>query len=373
MLTPSTAPLWTKCAFSAWINRPATAGAYGAVVVPFIPEPDPASDEARREGIAADWIANGVLRGDAASAAEYDGETAPNGHVVTSDMVRHVQGYIDYCRAQGKVVQAQVPVNIPHLFIRGLADSQVLSDSSTLTIIDLKYGWSIVEAEFNAQLLCEAIALFNPEIHDRVRLTIYQPRPSHPEGKARHWDMDDAELTDAYHWLARKAMEATSPGAKATPGGGHCRYCDGRGRCAALAEATYQAFEHVRGTKLMALDAHALGDELTFVTEALALIKARHSGVEAEVKGRMKRGEYIPKWMFDQRQSDRDWHEPLDVVEQRTGVHPYKMVPKSPAELEKEGADPDIVNELSSRQFTGLKLVPATKRAFSKLFKIAKG
>lgn len=370
MLTPSTAHLWTKCALSAWINRPATAGAYDAAVIPFIPEPDPAADEARREGVAADWIANGVLRGDAAEAAEYDGEIAPNGHAVTPDMVRHVQGYVDYCRAQGNVVQAQVPVNIPHLFIRGLADSQVLSDSSTLTIIDLKYGWSIVEAEFNAQLLCEAIALYDPTKHDRVRLTIYQPRPNHPEGKARHWDMDDAELTTAYHWLARKAMEATSPGAKATPGGGHCRYCDGRSRCAALAEASYAAFEHIRSSQLVALDARALGDELAFTTEALALIKARHTGVEAETKGRMKRGEYIPGWMFDQRQGDRDWIEPLDVVHERTGIEPYKMVPRSPAEMEKEGADSEIINQLSSRPFTGLKLVPATKKAFAKLFTI---
>lgn len=363
MLTAATSYLWTKCALSASLNHGAGKGDG-----PFVPDLDQEASEAKREGNAADWVANGVLRGDASAAGDYLGETAPNGWVVTADMVAHVQGYIDYCLSRGKVVQAQVPINIPQLYIRGIVDSQIITDSSTLEIIDLKYGWRVVEAFWNPQLLCGAIGLFDPQKHDSVRLTIYQPRPAHPDGKVRSWEMDEQELTDAYGWLAGKAAAALSPGAQGSPGGAWCRDCGGRSRCEALAVASYAAFDWVKGSAMTAMDARQLGDEMTFLDEAFALIKARHSGVQAEVEGRMKRGEYIPGNAWDVRLGDREFDVPLDVVEAKTGLRPYKLVPMSPAELEKEGADPDIVTSLTTRRFAGRKLVRVTPSYFTRMF-----
>lgn len=381
MLTPSTSHLWTKCALSASFHCGSTAASGDG---PFVPDDEPEASEARREGVAADWIANGVLRGDAASAAEFEGEAAPNGWIVTPDMVTHVQGYINYCNSRaaataGGIVRVQSPVSIPQLSIRGRLDTQIVTGSSTasgtadapcvLEIISLKYGWRIVEAEWNAQLLCEAIALFDPEIHDRVTMTVYQPRPAHPDGKARHWEMDEAELTTAYYWLAGKAQAATSPSATGTPGGGYCRDCNGRGRCEALAAASYTAFEWVRGAAAMKLDAAALGDELKFLDEAFDLIKARRSGVKAEVEGRMKRNEYIPQWMWDIQLRDREFTVSPEEVQRRTGIEAYKQVAKSPAEMEKEGANLEIIDELTTRRPAGPKLVPATRAAIARCFK----
>lgn len=363
MLTLSTSFLWTKCALSASLNNGAGTGD-GA----FVPDLDQEASEARKEGQAADWVANGVLRGDASSAEDYLGETAPNGWPVTPDMVAHVQGYIDYCRSRGKVVRAQVPVNIPQLYIRGIVDSQIITDSSTLEIIDLKYGWRLVDVMWNPQLLGGAIGLFDPEKHDNVRLTIYQPRPGHPDGKARSWEMDEQELTDAYRWLAGKAALALSPNAQGTPGGAYCRDCDGRGRCEALAQASYAAFDWVRGSAITAMNARQLGDEMTFLDEAFSLIKARHSGVMAEVEGRMKRGEYIPGHAWDIRLGDREFDVPMDEVEARTGIKPFKLTPMSPAELERAGADPDVVAELTTRRYAGRKLVRATPTWFARMF-----
>jgi hypothetical protein len=366
MLTPSTSHLWTKCALSASFN--CTGGAYNADTYTGHDD-DPEASEVRREGIAADWIANGVLRGDAASAAEFDGEAAPNGWIVTPDMVAHVQGYIDYCRSRGGVIRTQAPISIPQLSIRGRLDAQIITGTSVLEVISLKYGWRVVEAEWNAQLLCEAIALFDPEQHDRVIMTVYQPRPAHPDGKARHWEMDEAELTTAYYWLKGKAVAAVSPGAIGTPGGAYCRDCDGRGRCEALTNAAYTAFEWVRGAAAMQLGAAQLGDELRFLDEAFDLVKARRSGVKAEVEGRMRRNEYIPQWMWDIQMKDREFTVSPEVIEQKTGMNPYKQVLRSPAELEKEGADLEIIAALTTRRPAGPKLVPATRAAIARLFK----
>jgi len=369
MLTPSTSHLWTKCALSASFN--CTGGAYSADTFTGHDDDQEAS-EARREGIAADWIANGVLRGDAASAAEFLGEIAPNGWTVTPDMVTHVQGYVDYCRSRGGVIRTQAPISIPQLSIRGRLDAQIITGAPVLEVISLKYGWRVIDAEWNAQLLCEAIALFDSEQHDRVIMTVYQPRPAHPDGKARHWEMDEAELTTAYYWLKGKATAALSPGAVGTPGGAYCRDCNGRGRCEALTSASYTAFEWIRGAAAMNLSAAQLGEELRFLDEAFDLVKARRSGVKAEVEGRMKRNEFIPGWMWDIQLRDREFTVSPEEVEGRTGIDAYKQVAKSPAEMEKEGADLDVIAELSTRRPAGPKLVPATQAAISRLFKKSK-
>jgi hypothetical protein len=366
-LTPSTAHLWTKCALSASVNRGTSAE------TPFAPTPDETISDARREGIAADWIANGVLNGDAASAEEFDGETAPNGWIITPDMVRHVQGYIDFCRSRGEVERAQVPINIPSLYIRGRADAQVVRSEAesrlVLEVIELKYGYQVVDAEWNAQLLCEAIALFDDKIYDHVIMWIYQPRPYHPEGKARKWELTAQELVTAYHWLAGKAHAALAPNPAGTPGAEWCGNCDGRGRCEALTRAVGSIFETVRGERMEKLDAAALGAQLTFAQKALKLVKAYESGVDAEVTGRMRRGEHIPGHMFDRGLKDREFNVPLSVIMEKTGITPFKLVPKSPAEMEREGADPEIINSLTHRPPAAPRLVPASPKTFAKLFK----
>lgn len=370
MLKPSAAHMWTKCALSASIGRTGPAPVWDG---PFVPDPDDDEMDARREGTAADWVANGVLRGDASCAADYEGETAPNGWIVTPDMVTHVQGYIDYCRSRGPVVRAQVTVSVPHLQIRGFCDAQVIADSPVLELIDLKYGWRVVEAEFNAQLLCEAIALFDPEKHDRVILTVYQPRPSHPDGRVRSWEMDEQELTTAYHWLAGKAAAANSPNAQGSPSGEYCRDCEGSSRCEALARASYAAFEWVRGSRLKQMTGRELGNELQFADEAFDLIKAYRSGLKAEAAGRMKRGEYIDKWAWDLPLRDREFTVPLDEVETLTGIEPFKRVPMSPAEMERAGADLETIKSITIRAPGAPKLVRMTPKSFARLFPKPKG
>lgn len=362
-LTPSTAHLWTKCALSAVFLR-----AGGVVDGPIAPEPDEKVSDARREGVAADWIATGVLNGDAASAAEFDGETAPNGWIVTPDMVRHVQGYVDFCRSRGRVVNSQVPISIPALHIRGRADAQCTADSPVLEVIELKYGFQIVDAVWNAQLLCEAIALFDDTKHDRVIMWVYQPRPYHPEGKARKWELSAEELTTAYHWLASKSAAALAPNPVGTPGAQWCGNCEGRGRCEALTRAVYTIFDTVRGERLEKLDPAAIGAQLTFADAAFDLVKAYRSGVEAEVTGRMRRGEFIPGHMFDQQLKDREFVAPMSEIFAKTGITPFKMVPRSPAEMEKEGADPEIINTMVTRKPGAVRLVPATPKTFGKMF-----
>jgi len=370
MLTPSTAHLWTNCALTAQLSRRGPAGALDGLPPPI--DDDPNDTDARREGQAADWVANGVLRGDAVSAGEFFGETAPNGWIVTADMVQHVQGYVDYCQSLGEVVHTQVKVSIPHLSINGRLDSMVIANSSTLHIVELKYGWLPIEVTGNPQLICEALATFDPEKHDDVIMTIYQPRPHHPDGKIRDWRVDEPELTTWYNWLASKAFAALAgdPQGRVGP---WCTQCGGRARCEALTTSIYTIFEGIRGGRMEAMSAAALGAEASFLEIAGALIKARKSGVAAEVEGRMLRGEFIPGWMFEQRTKDREFALPMDIVGMLTGVDPYKQVPKTPAEMEREGADVRITNDpmVVKRDPAGRKLVPATQSAIAKLFKAA--
>lgn len=373
-LTPSTAHLWVNCALSPTFIRATGRDA------PVVEHADPEDTEKQREGQAADWLANTCLR-ENIPISTMIGAIAPNGWTVTPDMVKHIATYIDYCRSRGDAVHVQVPVNIPALSVRGRADAQVITSetpalidgtsTTVLEVVSLKYGYRIVEPHWNAQLLCEAIALFDHTKHDLVIMTVFQPRPAHPEGKARHWHLDANEIVTAYHWLAERAYRALAPDAPGTPGGAYCRDCPGFGRCSALSEATYAAFDWIKGATMEALPPAMLAAEKVFVDEAFELIKARRTGVTTEMEGRMRRGEYMPGFGWDMQLKDREFTVDPAVIEAKTGIYPFKLVPMSPAELERAGADPAIVETITDRLPAGPKLKPHTPKAFAQMFKRA--
>lgn len=359
-MTPSTAHLWTRCALNPRLTRDVRGDLAAAH------DDGPGGTDAQREGQAADWVANGVLRGDASTAAEFEGETAPNGWTVTPDMVRHVQGYVDYCRSRGEVVHTQVPIDIGELSIRGRVDAQVVS-GSTLELIDLKYGYEIVEPEWNAQLICEAVALFDPNRHADVILTIYQPRPHHPSGPARSWTISASEFVAVYRWLSERAHAALSPAAKGTVGV-HCLRCAGRSRCASVQQSVYLAFDHISSASAGTMSAGQLADELRFLDLAQKLVNSYASAIEAETEARMRRGEYVPGFGWDISKGDREWKHDAPTIHAMTGVDPWKQVMKSPAELEREGADPKIIQALTTRHNRAPKLAPVSTKTFDKLF-----
>ncbi len=352
MLTFSNSFLWSQCAASVHPH----------------PAPVPLElerSEAQQEGEAAAWLANAVLRGTAGSTAEFEGETAPNGWPIDHAMIRHVQAYCDLVRCHG-AVEAETELEIFDGRVRGRPDSHTVGNGDVLRIYELKYGYRIVEPQGNSQLLCAAIALAQPH-HRLISLEVFQPRAVHANGPHRKWVINQDELQSWKVRLFSAAHRVLDARPVATVGD-QCEFCDRRAACHALGMAVYADAERVRSEhRARKLTGDEIGRELAFLKEADRRLKARLSGIEAEANARAKR-EFIPGWLFDSQVGNRAFDVEPRVVQMLTGINPYKEVLKTPAEMEREGANPETIALLSKRPFIGFKLRPWDVKKVEKAF-----
>lgn len=359
-LRPSSSYRWTRCAASASFEADQ-------------PE-EPPSDEAR-EGTAAAWVADCVLRGDAFEAADLIGRTHTNGHLVTLDMAFHVQKYIDAIRALGGSVSPEQFVRLNE-FIAGTLDSSIVFWASPLLRVkDLKFGFEIVEPYLNTQLLiytgAELIRLGFPAHITHVEMSIFQPRAHHPDGIDRKWTITVAELWQHIAWIIERGTACQQPNPIATPGP-HCDYCRAAASCVALGHSVYKTFAALQDTRQKRMNAAELALELTFLDLAKKLIEARRGAIVAEGEARIKQGENVPGWTMKPTYGHRQFTIEPSVIHVLTGVDPVKKITMSPAELEREGVNPDIVNKFARAPIVAHKLKPVTARDVAKAFGDAK-
>jgi hypothetical protein len=194
----------------------------------------------RREGIAAHWLAMQVIKGDVLEPAHMIDQQAPNGVYITSDMVEHIQPFVDDVRDRVVSDHAEPFVEEPcdfsltptiHIGCR-IDTATYDADSGTLSIDEFKYGYRIVEPVDNWQLVAGVIGWMQkfdmPVSH--VRLTIHQPRPQHANGKRRSLRLTIAEFEELEARL-RWSLIGIETNSVATSG----EWCY---RCPALAHCT---------------------------------------------------------------------------------------------------------------------------------------
>lgn len=352
-LRPSSAHIWTRCA----------AAPSFALRVP----EEPPSDEAR-EGTAAAWVADAVLKGDASTCEDMLGKTHPNGWLVTPDMVQHVQKYVDIVKADGGVTTAENYVRLSE-FIAGTLDSSTALADGRLKVRDLKYGYLLVEPTTPQLTIYGAAETMRLEAMGRaiseIELAIYQPRAYHINGTYRYRVVSrDTLMAEAAEIIAA-GDRCRVPEPVATPGD-HCTYCTAKLTCHAFVASTYGVTEHTR-------QRHMTPDELrnywVFLDKWAPLLSAAKKAADAEIEARLRRGEYVPGMFLRPRFGHRKFTVPLDVVKAFTGVDPFKRVEMSPAEVEREGASIDVVNSLSRSQEIGRKVDTIPPDYFAKVFK----
>lgn len=354
MLTFSNSFLWANCAASVH------------------PHPAPVPIEAERseaaqEGEAAAWLANLVLRGTAASPAEAEGEHAPNGWPIDYEMIRHVSSYVELVTRHGPV-EAEQDVELWGGVVRGRPDAHTVGSSDVLRMYELKYGYRIVEPHGNTQLLLGAMALVQPH-HRLVSLEIFQPRPVHANGPHRKWVLNRDELAGWENDLHQR-MKAVFEDRPVATVGDQCDYCPRRAACHALASAVYADSEKIRSEhRARQLTAAEIGAELVFLEDAQKRLSARHEGIRAEMRARIKAGEHIPQWLLEPKHGNRTWRADAAIISALTGCEAHKRVLKSPSELEKEGANPEVVAALCERPFRGHELARWDEKKIERMFK----
>ena len=367
LLRPSASHIWTACEAMPRLSAD-------------IPEPPP-SDPAR-EGTAAAWVAEQVLKGAAGSTNELIGTTHENGWLIDADMAELVQGYVDHLLARGGEVHAERTV-VLNPMIKGTPDSfavlTVIEGVWRLYVDDLKFGYDIVEPFRNTQVSIYAGALLrmlwaSGKQIDQVVIGIYQPRAHHHLGIYRTWKVWPDELMKFVEWIEARGNACQDVRSRATPGF-HCEYCPAAGVCSAVVNTTYKGFRILTDENAIRMTGAGLAHELDFLDLMDKLLKARRTAVRAEAEARMKRGEYVPNYGFEEGHGNRRFTLEPEQIRALTGLDPYDK-PKActPAELIRRGKAKGIegieetVGRMSIRPRIPPKLTRYDSDRFQRLF-----
>lgn len=340
-LRPSAAGRWMNCAASPHLQEPFTE----------------TESEAAAEGTAAHWVAEQVLNG-VMLADELIDRKAPNGVIITGDMVDHVQMYVDAVQevSHYPAVEYTIPM------CEGVEDG---TPDATYCIKwvghvwDFKYGWSLVEAIGNWQLACYIIGLFNRTEWGLTECFghIVQPRPWHPDGPVRSWRVSRDEALVLKERIEVQAAEIHTPGPHWATSGNHCRNCLALATCEAARMASLNAVD----VTLAGIVAEApVETEMALLRRAKSAITMRLDAVESRAVECIQNGAPVPGWSLIQGQGHRRWKDntTIDKVAAMSGVtNLTELKPVTPAEALRRKVPEAIVEMLTERPDTGFKLV----------------
>lgn len=344
-LPPSSSHRWTNCAL--------------AVPASLTYPEEPEGDEAR-EGTCAAWLADTILTGQAVNTAAMVGTSHKNGWVVTDEMARDIQDYVDLIHRRGGTTSCEAFVTLSQdPLIAGTTDlSATIANIPTLYIDDLKYGRKIVEVRRNPQLVIYAASVLRkhpPGTFNVVQLGIYQPRAFHRDGIYRKWVVSVAEIERMAAEIIEAGRRAYAPKPAATPGE-WCAYCSIATRCEALAQTNYARISIVHSQSHRDMTPTEIARELDFLEDAEATIKARRKAVVAEAEQRA-RTERIPGYGLEMGTGKKRFKADRAVIRMMTGIDPVEEKTCTPAELIRRGAPKTVVNALSFTPNTGMSLV----------------
>lgn len=320
---------------------------------------------ARDEGNAAHWLAEQMFNG----AAAHAGLTAPNGYVITEDMVEHVSQYVSAldcgtmeCDTSYAGAGWEVRGRADHLVYRDAAATEVNGCQtgylpSCLTIDDFKYGWRIVSPVRNWTLISHAIGwiIRNQQRPDRITLRIHQPRPYHADGPLREWSCSFEELMGYYAQIEHRL---TNPTDELVTSLDHCAKCHALATCPAARSASMNALDVMDRVFVDDLPKPVLLREMELMRQAVGLIEARKDAIEELVTHRIKQGEVFDGYVLERRHGQRRWKPGLTgaALSMAAGVDLSKNGIVTPAEAERRGVSKEAIAALTDRPLLDPKL-----------------
>ena len=369
-LRPSSSDIWTKCA------------AQPLIIETHVGDEIP-SDEAM-EGTCAAWLAQVVLDGQAETCRDMVGQVCPeNNWPVDHTMANHIQGYVDMIKKRGGAMQAERFVRLNE-FIAGTPDAYAVVNTAdpvklafgeateiSLDVDDLKYGFGIV-SPISCQVAIYSGAIFNELVAKGVRISkinigIYQPRGFHPDGIYRTRTITPRQLITEIEWIIAMGRKCLEPEPMATPGS-HCKHCKGAHVCPAISSEMYDIVTMMRGTTARELTEKELAEQLAFIDLAEDMLKGLKTAVHADANGRLNSGKRIPGWGRRRGRGRKKFKIDAAAIKLFTGIDATAGNLCTPAELERRGADPDILEIITTVPETKAKLVPVTADDTAKKF-----
>ncbi len=331
---------------------------------------------ARDEGIAAYWAAQELFNG---HTVQIDGK-APNGFVVSGEMIDHVNSYLAAldCGEMEVITTFADPTGLrwrvnaraDHIkydpsrvvgYING-GNGNVIEDcESHLIVDDFKYGWRIVEPEMNWALIGHAIGYcsaraIRPAL---ITLRIHQPRPHHPGGKLREWSFSFDDLM-SFHAQIDATLSNPSQELRT---GSHCAKCHALPTCPAVRVASMNAVDASGLAFSDELPDEVLSFELDTLRRASDVVKTRLEALEELATYKIKNGQSIPNYAVQPRYGDSRFKTGIDatMLKIMTGIDCAKVGTVTPAEAKRRAKGNDAalaaLDTMIDRPMIGTKLI----------------
>lgn len=346
--------------------------------------PDDPDDADAQAGHAAHWAASEQLAGRLVD----EGQIAPNGVVITREMVKGADLYSDdvtkmlapfgLVPRQGRIEKL---IEIPGIHEQsfGTPDYAILIERPgqpwLLLIWDYKFGHRYVEVVLCAQIIDYIVGL-TAGLHDThpgvdVVATIVQPRCYHREGPIRRWKTRLVDLRPQINLSANAAAEALGPNPRLRTGP-ECRDCKARGVCPQLQREGFASMDEAGRALPLQMTPTQTGVELALAERAIERLQARVTGLRAQVERSLRAGERVPGWHLQQKQSREKWRLPTDqliAAGAAMGLKLDKPVEAlTPRQARDAGLPKALVSMLCEREPAGLELERDDFNAAAKVF-----
>ncbi len=335
---------WPSCAMWAHMNS----------VYPKAPTPDTMS------GDAAHWAWQEILRDRVIS----EGQIAPNGVVLTSEMIEGAELFADTVRAQmgDAPYRMETPVAIPSVHAQCWGTPDVHSIWAwRLRVIDYKFGHRFVDEYENDQCtmyaagvidgLAETMGVAAGALDQRITvdITIVQPRCYYKGAPVRTWSIPATDLRARINQLHYAADAALSPNPVATTNEG-CVDCPGKHACPALQRAAYSDAEFSSQSTPGPLPVAAASLELRYMERARDRLNARIEGLSEELKAKARSGQRLPFQHLESGWGRTVWDRPVAEViamGELFGVDLGKQDVITPKQAIAKGIDETVISSYS--------------------------
>jgi len=349
-------------------------------------------DPSAAEGEASHWAMYSLLK----THEPKPGDMAPNGILLDDELidmaqvyVNHVASIVDPQSAWGLLnVERRMSLTMLHPEMFGTPDSDVwLPRVFELHLFDLKTGHLKVDPYECWQVVAYArgaLERLNLSEEDLARVKIFihicQPRAFHFEGPIRTWQTTVARLRPLWATITERTTLALGPDAeKHYHTGPECEFCPGRRACTVLAQEAATAMDQAQQSLPVDLPPQAVGLELRWLDQKLALLEARRSGLAEQATYYEQRGQSVPFYGMRAGAGRRKWKPDVKPQEFRSlgallgGVDLMAeqkplTPPQAEEKLKKLRIDPAVIASYYEHVPGAMKLVPVDTNHAKKVF-----
>jgi hypothetical protein len=247
------------------------------------------------------------------------GTKMANGIVLDDEMVDAAQFYVDTVASFDNgsmaawVIERQLAAPRIHAQCGGTPDAFALYDNGPvhIRIVDLKGGYVPVEVFPNWQLMGYLAAVLDyapgfDEDDTVVEFTIVQPRCYHRRGPVRSYRTTVGECRQYIEAMSVAAHVAMGDYAHAVSGP-QCDGCAGRASCQVAHAAAMRALEMVGEPDVHDLPIVALDYEMLRIEQAVAMLNARLTGLQAQAAHLIRKGAMLQHYAMESGTGRLNW------------------------------------------------------------------